>query len=180
MAKYERDTEAHRKAAEKLTFERELCSDVINKHLIKVPENRRPNMRLTLDEMIIQPRSLWRPNLKSEWKRDRRALLRLIAAIFDHWEKGSFERPLVAHQLAINPKNKPKAISSYLDDQGIGASEAAKTKAQRLIEAQRSADRQELSRGSRPFRVPKGKRIPKEKADLMCMSYKLDETSPNL
>jgi hypothetical protein len=55
MAKYERDTEAHRKAAEKLTFERELCSDVINKHLIKVPENRRPNMRLTLDEMIISP-----------------------------------------------------------------------------------------------------------------------------
>jgi hypothetical protein len=189
MAKHERDTEAHRKAAEKITFERELCLDLINKHLIKVPEDKRPYVRLTLNDAIIQLRKLWRPSendndenqgFSGEWKRDRRALLRLIKAVFDRWEKACFERPLMTHQLATNPENAPEDITSYLDKKGIGASEAAKTKTLRLIEAKRAADRQELSRGSRPFRVPEEKRIPKEKGDLIYMSLKLGESSSRL
>jgi hypothetical protein len=157
MARRERDLEAHSKAADKITFETELCRDLVNKYLSEVPQEKRGDVRDVLDDMILALVNLWRPNLVQEWKRDRRSLLRLIAAVFDRWEKASFERSLLIHELATNPKNTPKAITSYLDEKGIGASEAAKTKTLRLIEAQRAADRQELSRGSRAFRVPKGK-----------------------
>jgi hypothetical protein len=180
MARHEHDPEAHSKAAERITFEKELCGDLLNAHLIKVPDDRRPYVRLTLGDMIIQLRKLWRPDLLREWKRDRRALLRLIAATFDRWEKASFERPLVLHQLATNPKNTPKDMSSYLDEKEIGASEAARAKTQRQIAAQRNADRKELSRGSHPFRVPEKSRVPKERADLTYLSDKLAGSSPNL
>src|SRR5713101_1371119 len=152
MTKRERDLEAHDKALERITLETELCGDLINKHLSKVPEEKRGGVRDVLEEMTIALRNLWRPYLSHEWKRDRRALLRLIAAVFDRWEKAYFERRLVLHQLATHPKNTPKAITDYLDEKGIGASKA---KTAQLLEAQRNADRQELSRGSRAFRVPK-------------------------
>jgi hypothetical protein len=155
MARHERDPEAHSEAADKITFETELCRDLINKHLSNVPQDKRGGVRDVLDDMIIALLNLWRPNLLYEWERDRRALLRLIAAVFDRWEKGSFERRLMIHELATNPKNTPKAITTYLDEKGIGSSEPPKTL--RLIEARRNADRQELSRGSRAFRVPKEK-----------------------
>jgi hypothetical protein len=176
MARHEHDPEAHRKAAEKITFEKELCGDLIGTHLKKVPEEWRPYVRLTLDDMLIELRKLWQPNLIREWKRDPRGLLGLIAAAFERWEKASFERPLVLHQLAINPGNRPKDMSSYLEGKGIGASEAARRKSERQVAARRGADRKELERGSKPFRVPEKNRVPKEKADLELLVRVLAES----
>jgi hypothetical protein len=153
MTKQERDIKAHRRAAEKITFETELCRDLINKHLSNVGEDKRADVRLALDDMIIQLRNLWRPYLSYEWKRDRRALLRLITAVFDRWEKAHFERPLVLHQLATNPKYMPKKMTTHLNEKKIGITELPKTAAQ--FDSRRNADRQELLRGRRAFRVPK-------------------------
>jgi hypothetical protein len=178
MARHEHDPEAHRKAAEKITFEREVCLDLVNDYLVNVPEDRRPYVRLTLDHMMIQLSNLWRPNLKCEWKRDRRALLQLITRVFDRWAEARFERSLVLHQLAINPAYGPKKITNYLNKKKIGITELPKTAAQ--FDSQRNVDRKELSRGSRPFRVPKDKRIQKEQADLTYLSEKFAKRSPNL
>jgi hypothetical protein len=155
MATQRRDTEAHRKAAEKIIFKTELCGDLVNKYLTGVPEERRADVRHALDDMMIGLVNLWcrLPQLSDEWKRDRRALLRLMRSAFDRWSAGAFVRGLAAQQLATNPKNMSKAITSYLDEKGIGIGEPAKTL--KLIEARRNADRQALSRGSRAFRVPK-------------------------
>jgi hypothetical protein len=155
MATQRRDTEAHQKAAEKITFEKELCGDFVNKYLTRVPEERRADVRHALDDMMIGLANLWcrSPQLSDEWKRDRRALLRLIRSAFDRWADGGFVRRLVAHQLATNPKNTPKDITSYIEEKGIGIGKPAKTL--KLIEARRNADRQALSRDSRAFRVSK-------------------------
>jgi hypothetical protein len=156
MTKQKRDTEAHRKAAQKLTFETELCGDLIGKYLVNVPEATRPYVRLALDDLIIRLRNLWWPHFANEWKRDHaRELLRLIRSIFRRWGNAHFERPLVLHQLATNRKYKSKQMTEYLNEKRIGIIELPKT--ERQSEARRSADRQELSRGSRPFRVPKKK-----------------------
>jgi hypothetical protein len=156
MARHEHDPEAHRKAAEKITFETELCRDLINKHLIKVPDDKRADVRLALDNMIIQLRNLWRPYLSCEWTRDRRALLRLLTRVFDRWAKARFERSSVLHQLAMNPNYTPKEITAYLNENKIGIAELPKTELQ--SDSRRNADRQELARGSRAFRVPKENR----------------------
>jgi hypothetical protein len=155
MTKQERDTEAHRKAAEKITLETELCRDLVNKHVSKVAEEKRAEVRLALDYVIVALRNLWRPYLSDEWRRDRKALLRLITGVFDRWADARFERPLVLQQLAMNQKNTPKEITDYLNQKKIGITECPKTAAQ--FESRRNADRQELSRGSHAFRVPKGK-----------------------
>lgn len=155
MTKQKRDTEAHRKAAEKIIFETELCRDLINKHLSKVAPEKRADVRLVLDKMVFELRNLWQPYLADEWKRDRRALVRFVTGVFDRWADARFERPLVLHQLATNPEYKPKRITTYLNEKKIGIIEVPKTAAQ--SDSRRNADRQELSRGSRAFRVPKTK-----------------------
>src|SRR4029077_11263416 len=100
MARQKRDTEAHRKAAEKMMFETELCGDLVNKYLTNVPEGRRADVRHALDDMMLGLDNLWcrSPQLSDEWKRDPRALLRLIRSAFDRWTGGAFVRGLVAQQ----------------------------------------------------------------------------------
>jgi hypothetical protein len=147
---------AHDKAVDRITFETELCGDLINEHLSKVPKDKRGAVRDTLDDLVIALRTCWwQRDLSHEWQRDPKALLRLIAAAFDRWRKAHFERPLALHQLATNPRNKPKAMTSYLNEKKIGITELPKTAAQSV--SRRNADRQELSRGRRAFRAPKEK-----------------------
>jgi hypothetical protein len=178
MTEHEHDGGAHWKAAEKITFEKELCGDLIARHLRGVPEELRPYVRITLEGMLVELRKLWRPHLKNEWERDRGALLGLIGAVFLRWGKGDFERCLVLHQLAINPKNKPKEMSAYLDGRGIGVgAAAARARTQRQVAARRGADRKELSRGSKPYRVPEKKRIAKDPGEVAYLTYSLQQGS---
>jgi len=178
MARRDYDPEAHCKAAQKIIFEEELCEDLIGAHLTQVPEEARPYVRLALRALVIELRKRWRPHLLGEWKRDRAALLRLIEAVFSRWEKASFERPLVLHQLATNPKNRRKAMSLYLDAKEIGASAAAKEKTQRQNAACQAADRKKLSRGSKEFRVPEEQRVPKDEGDLAWLAWKFAGEQP--
>jgi hypothetical protein len=154
MARQKRDTEAHRKAAEKMMFETELCGDLVNKYLTNIPEGRRADVRLALEHVIVDLDNVWckaDQELRNEWKRNRRALHRLLGSAFDRWTDAAFVRPLVLHQLATNPKNTPKKMTDYLNDKRVGISEPPKTGQQTT--SRRNADRQELSRGSRPFRT---------------------------
>src|SRR5690349_4854244 len=114
------DTEAHRKASEKITFVTELCGDLVNEHLANVPEDKRADVREALVDMTVDLRNLWRAGLSNEWKRDRRALLRFIASVFARWADAGFERAIVLHQLATNQKNKPKQITVHLNRKKIG------------------------------------------------------------
>jgi hypothetical protein len=151
MTRQRRDTDAHHRAAEKITFEKELCGDLVNKYLRNVPADRRADVRLALEHVIIELYNVWCrwPGLKDE-KGNRLALLRLIRAAFDRWTKGDFVRPLVLHQLATNPKNSPKNITYYVNEKRIGIQQLPRLESQ--IKARRDADRQELSRRSRPYR----------------------------
>ena len=161
MAKRIPDTEAHRQAAEKITLENELCGDLVDEYVANIPEDqrdqtsagRRADVRLELEELIRELCNVWArsPQLKDEWKRNRRALVALIRSAIDRWVAGDFVRRVVLHQLATNPKNNPKAITNYLNEKGIGIGKPPQTSSQ--YEARRAADRQELSRGSRPFRT---------------------------
>jgi hypothetical protein len=108
-----------------------------------------------LDDIIVKLRYLWPLHVSDELKRDRKALLRLISGVFDRWADARFERPLVLHQLATNPNYTPKQITTYLNEKKIGITASPKTGAQ--SDSRRNADRQELSRGSRAFRVPNKK-----------------------